>query len=110
MTSPIPVRRPAPTPPAPARSPLVLLTGVVLSILAGSCLAVQSRFNGTLGRTMGDPYLAALVSFGIGCAVLLVGSVLLPAGRRGAARLPGGGGPPRGAGPPPPASRPGRAA
>lgn len=89
MTSPTPVRRPAPTPPAPARSPLVLLTGVVLSILAGSCLAVQSRFNGTLGRTMGDPYLAALVSFGIGCAVLLVGSVLLPAGRRGAARLPG---------------------
>ena len=29
--------------------------------------------------------IAALVSFGIGCAVLLVGSVLLPAGRRGAA-------------------------
>lgn len=61
----------------------------MLSILAGSCLAVQSRFNGALGHAMGDPYLAALVSFGIGCAVLLVGSVLLPAGRRGAARLPG---------------------
>lgn len=66
-----------------------LLLGLLVSVVSGSCLSLQSRLNGALGHEMGDPYLAALVSFGSGLVVLVLGSVVLPAGRRGAVRACG---------------------
>lgn len=52
-------------------------------------MALQTRVNGALGEAVGDPYVAALVSFGSGLVVLVLASLILPAGRRGAAALPG---------------------
>lgn len=68
---------------------LLLLAGVLLSLVAGSAVAAQSRVNGELGVAMGDPFGASIVSFGSGLIVCLLGSLLLPAGRRGMAQLPG---------------------
>lgn len=45
--------------------------GVGLAVLGGSCLALQSRINGELGRRLGDGIAAATVSFGVGLLVLL---------------------------------------
>ena len=59
-------------------SPRLALAAAVLS---GSLVAVQQRVNGDLGRSLHDPLLAAVVSFGSGLALLLV-LVLRAAPRR----------------------------
>lgn len=66
-----------------------LLLGVAAAIVGGSFLSAQSRVNGELGQAMGDPYAAALVSFGSGLVLCVIGVAVIPAGRRGVARLPG---------------------
>lgn len=43
---------------------------VVLALLAGVAIAAQAGVNATLGRSLRDPGLAALVSFAVGTAAL----------------------------------------
>ena len=43
---------------------------LVVAVGAGALVAVQQRINGDLGRSLHDPLLAAVVSFGSGLAVL----------------------------------------
>jgi transporter family-2 protein len=59
---------------------------VVLAVAAGGFLALQARVNASLGEQIGDPVVAALVSFGSGCGVLLVVLAVRPATRRGLRR------------------------
>ncbi|MDX6263267.1 MAG: bacterial/archaeal transporter family-2 protein, partial [Kribbellaceae bacterium] len=62
-------------------------------------VAIQSRLNGELGHELGDGVAAALVSFGTGLVVLLVGCAVIPPVRRSVGRVwrtirtpaPGGG-------------------
>ncbi|MEZ3161651.1 DMT family transporter [Microbacterium sp. BWT-B31] len=58
--------------------------------LVGVLTAVQARINGQLGLRLGDGLVAAAISFGSGLVLLIVLSAILPAGRRGAARLAAG--------------------
>lgn len=50
-----------------------------LGVLAGVCTATQMAINGNLGVVLGSPISAALVSFGVGTALLLILVVLLRA-------------------------------
>lgn len=61
--------------------------GAALAGFGGVCLAVQGRVNGQLGHVMRDGVFAALISTGIGLAVLVTGVAALPESRRGAVRL-----------------------
>jgi bacterial/archaeal transporter family-2 protein len=61
--------------------------GAVLAALGGICLAVQGRVNGQLGHLLDDGVFAAVISFGVGLAPLLVAVAALPATRRAVARL-----------------------
>ena len=73
---------------APHRLPAgVALAGAVL---VGVLTAIQARINGQLGLRIGDGFVAAVISFGSGLVVLLILSVALPAGRRGARALGAG--------------------
>jgi transporter family-2 protein len=45
--------------------------GLVLAVVAGVAIAVQSRINGELGHRIGDGIAAAVVSFGSGLILLL---------------------------------------
>ncbi|WP_083752249.1 DMT family transporter [Saccharothrix sp. ALI-22-I] len=65
----------------------VRLVGGFLAFVGGALLAVQGRLNGELGHVFGDGFLAALVSFGGGLALLLLGVPTTAAGRAGLARL-----------------------
>ena len=53
---------------------------LVLVFVAGGVVALQAPTNGILARAGGSPVLAALVSFAVGMAVLIV--ILLAAGHR----------------------------
>ncbi|WP_067508409.1 DMT family transporter [Actinoplanes sp. TFC3] len=61
--------------------------GVVVAVIAGAALAVQSRINGELAVRLDDPIGAALISFGSGLVVLALLVPALPAGRAGLAGL-----------------------
>ncbi|MFT7836526.1 DMT family transporter [Saccharothrix sp. BKS2] len=65
----------------------VRLVGALLAFVGGAFLAVQGRLNGELGHVFGDGFLAALVSFGGGLALLLLTVPTTAAGRAGLARL-----------------------
>jgi transporter family-2 protein len=52
--------------------------------------AVQARINGQLGVRLEDGFVAAVVSFGSGLALLILLSLALPAGRAGFGRLVAG--------------------
>lgn len=71
---------------------------LLLAVVSGSLIAVQSRLNGELAHRMHDPYAAALISFGSGLVVICAG--LLAAGARRArdSRTDQGDGRGRGAG------------
>ncbi len=56
----------------------------------GVLTAVQARINGSLGRSLDDGFVAAVISFGSGLAILLVLCAILPSGRAGVRRLIGG--------------------
>ncbi|MEV8437070.1 DMT family transporter [Actinosynnema sp. NPDC051121] len=63
------------------------LVGGLLAFVGGAFLAVQGRLNGELGHVFGDGFLAALVSFGGGLALLLLGVPTTASGRAGLGRL-----------------------
>ena len=46
-------------------------------------MAVQSRVNGELGARTGDSVAAGLTGFSVGFVIVLLGTALIPAGRRG---------------------------
>lgn len=53
----------------------------------GFVLAVQSQINGMLGARLSDALAAAVISFGVGLSLLVVGTALVPRARRGFRRL-----------------------
>jgi bacterial/archaeal transporter family-2 protein len=61
--------------------------GAALAFLGGVSLAVQSRMNGQLAGQIGDGVVTALISFGGGLLLLVLGVSAVPAGRRGLRRL-----------------------
>lgn len=61
--------------------------GMALTLVAGCLLAGQARINGELAQRIGDGLVAALVSFGIGVAILLAVLVASPRVRRGLGRV-----------------------
>ncbi len=64
-----------------------LWLAILLAVVCGAGVAVQSRINGELGRRLGDGFAAAAISFGTGLVILLVVLAAAPAGRRGIARV-----------------------
>lgn len=62
---------------------------VAVAVLMGFLVAIQTRLNGQLGRELGDGFTAALVSFGGGLALLVVGMVLSRRGRAGLREVAG---------------------
>ncbi|MGD7003938.1 DMT family transporter [Kocuria palustris] len=69
--------------PAQTHSPVTVLIAQIAAVLAGGAMAVQSRVNGELGARTGDSVAAGLTGFSVGFAIVLLGTVLIPAGRRG---------------------------
>lgn len=67
------------------RLPASVALGGAVSI--GAMTAIQARINGVLGVRLDDGIVAGLVSFGVGLAILIVVTLLLPPARAGAARL-----------------------
>ncbi|WP_457099298.1 DMT family transporter [Microbacterium sp. P5_E9] len=53
----------------------------------GVLTAIQARINGQLGLRLGDGFVAAVISFGSGLALLVVLSAALPVGRSGVRNL-----------------------
>ncbi len=72
-------------PEASPAAPVAL--GIGLAVSSGVASAVQTRINGLLGVQLGDSVLAAVISFGVGLALLLIGLAASPAMRAGAGRL-----------------------
>jgi bacterial/archaeal transporter family-2 protein len=62
---------------------------VALSVIAGVGVAMQSRVNGELGLAINHGSLAALVSFGSGLILLLLGLALWRPGREGLSQVRG---------------------
>lgn len=86
MTAPAPART---GPPERTSSALVpARPALAAAVVSGALVAVQQRLNGSLGDALGDPLLAALVSFGTGLVVVL-GVVLARPAARAALRLLG---------------------
>ena len=70
-----------------AMSTVPRIAGALLAGLGGVGLAVQGRVNGQLGHVLGDGVFAAVISFGVGLALLIPAVALFPASRRGVGRL-----------------------
>lgn len=64
------------------------LAAVVAGVL-GASVPLQSRLNGELGTSLGDPFMAAVVSFGGGLVVMALIGLSVPVVRRGLLSLPG---------------------
>nr|WP_269440070.1 DMT family transporter [Arthrobacter sp. zg-Y916] len=58
-----------------------------MALAAGMAIPAQARVNGELGVALDDSLAAALVSFGVGLAVMIVVSAILPRGRAGVAQI-----------------------
>lgn len=67
------------------RVPPALALGA--AVLVGVLTALQARINGSLAAGVGDGFTAAFISFGSGFVLVLVLSLVLPAGRAGLRRL-----------------------
>ncbi|WP_344214758.1 DMT family transporter [Kribbella sancticallisti] len=63
------------------------LIGLSAAFGIGMLVAVQSRLNGELGHRLDDGIAAALVSFGSGLVLLLIGCAAVPRIRRSLARV-----------------------
>ncbi|MFC7432470.1 MULTISPECIES: DMT family transporter [unclassified Agrococcus] len=63
------------------------LVWVLAAFVGGMAMAAQSRINGELAVRVGDGIAAALVSFGVGLALVGSLTIALPSGRAGAARM-----------------------
>lgn len=72
-----------------AAAPVRVSTAVPLALAVGSgvALAVQQQLNGALGRQLGNPLLAAVVSFGSGLLVVALFVLVRRGTRRSLARL-----------------------
>lgn len=66
-----------------AHGPVVALIAQIAAVLAGAGMAVQSRTNGELGARTGDAVAAGLTGFSIGLVIMVIGTLLIPSGRRG---------------------------
>lgn len=64
-----------------------LWLALVIAMICGAGVALQSRINGELGRRLDDGFTAAAISFGSGLVILLVALAIAPAGRRGLGRV-----------------------
>lgn len=60
---------------------------IAAAVLCGALTAAQSRINGELAVELGDGFLAAVISFGSGLVLLAVALAVVPADRRGIARV-----------------------
>ncbi|GAB2649726.1 DMT family transporter [Kribbella swartbergensis] len=58
------------------------LVGLSAAFGIGMLVAIQSRLNGELGHVLADGVAAALISFGSGLLILLIGTALVPQIRR----------------------------
>ncbi|HEU4948958.1 MAG TPA: DMT family transporter [Kribbella sp.] len=63
------------------------LIGLSAAFGIGMLVAIQSRLNGELGGRLGDGVAAALISFGSGLIILLIGCALIPRVRGGLLRV-----------------------
>ncbi|WP_432012268.1 DMT family transporter [Streptomyces cucumeris] len=63
---------------------------LLLAVVSGGLIAVQSRLNGELAHGTHDPYAAALISFGSGLVVMSAGLLIAGARRAGRRDAPGG--------------------
>ncbi|GAB3295502.1 DMT family transporter [Parasphingorhabdus pacifica] len=63
------------------------VVGLLAASAVGVVLAVQSRINGTLGTRLDDALAAAVISFGLGLLILLLGTAFSSSGRRGMRRI-----------------------
>ncbi|MGO4122714.1 DMT family transporter [Arthrobacter sp. YAF16] len=66
---------------------LPLPVGLLLAVSAGLFVPVQGRINGALGTVLADGLAAAVVSFSVGLALMIVVSLALPKGRAGLANV-----------------------
>ncbi|MDN4615992.1 DMT family transporter [Leifsonia sp. F6_8S_P_1B] len=64
-----------------------LWLALLLALVCGAGVALQSRINGELGKRLGDGFAAAAISFGSGLVILLIALAVAPAGRRGLRRV-----------------------
>lgn len=48
---------------------------VLLGVISGACIAVQAPINAQLGRSLGLPFAAALISFAAGAIILAIVTV-----------------------------------
>ncbi|MCW2544384.1 MAG: hypothetical protein JWM40_1936 [Frankiales bacterium] len=60
----------APVVPATPASPLRTALPLGAAVVSGAFVALQQRINGDLGRDLGDPLVAAVVSFGTGLVLM----------------------------------------
>ncbi|MEU4605842.1 DMT family transporter [Kribbella sp. NPDC023972] len=58
------------------------IVGLSAAFGIGMLVAIQSRINGELGHVLADGVAAALISFGSGLLILLIGTALVPRIRR----------------------------
>jgi len=58
------------------------IVGLSAAFGIGMLVAIQSRLNGELGHVLADGVAAALISFGTGLLILLIGTALVPQIRR----------------------------
>jgi transporter family-2 protein len=58
------------------------IVGLSAAFGIGMLVAIQSRLNGELGHVLADGVAAALISFGSGLLILLIGTALVPRIRR----------------------------
>lgn len=64
-----------------------MLPFAIAAIVFGALIATQTRINGELGRRLDDGYVAALLSFGIGLALLALIAAFSPRMRGGVAQV-----------------------
>ncbi len=65
----------------------LVVLGVAGAVLVGILTATQSRINSELSFSIGDGYLAAVISFGSGFVIMVVALVVWRPGRRGLSHL-----------------------
>lgn len=82
----MPATTPPETPP-PSVPPRVgrgrLVFTLIVTIVCGGLVALQSRVNGELGVNLGDGFVAALISFGSGLVIVVIALVISPRARHG---------------------------
>lgn len=66
----------------------IALPALLAAVFGGACIAFQAPINAALGRMLGDPLVAAAVSFGVGFFALAFGA-LLRAGAPSASAMAG---------------------